>query len=107
MTGDVKHVALNSETDFSAVAEAVCPDKPPRAREQDGRPIAALVSIEDLERLMPKTPSAVLSTPTPEGIQRALNAAGAWKDLDIDGDDLIEKIYGWRRESPPSDPVVW
>src|SRR4051812_5717207 len=105
MTGDVKHVALNSQTDFSAVAEEVCADKQPRVLEQDGRPIAALVSIEDLERLMPKTASAVLSTPTPEGIQRALDAAGAWKDMDTDA--LKEKIYKWRHESPPSEPPSW
>jgi len=34
--------------------------------------------------------------------ERFLSFAGIWKD--IDGDAIIEKIYKWRHEAPPSPP---
>jgi len=34
--------------------------------------------------------------------EKFLSFAGIWKD--IDGDALIERIYRWRHEAPPSDP---
>jgi hypothetical protein len=94
---NVKHVLLN-ETDINEIADAVSADKEPRILERDGKAVAALVSIEDLNRI-------VLAGPTSEGIQQALGAIGAWRDMDTD--ELRERIYQWRHESPPRPPVIF
>ena len=96
MVRQTKTLRLRKGSDLASAAEAVNADKAPRVLERDGEPLAALVSMEDLNRLL-------LEGPAPEGIARALAAAGAWAD--INGDDLIERIYRARHESPPSQPV--
>ena len=91
-----KRVRINADSDLVGLLEAVKADKEARVLEKDGEPIAAIVSIEDLDRLAGAKPSAA-------EIRRALNAAGAWKDTDTEA--LKEKIYSARHESPPSAPV--
>ena len=96
MIGSVRYVALG-EANLQEIADAVSADKEPRVLERDGKAVAALVSIEDFNRLL-------LAGPSPEGIQRALNAAGAWSDMDID--ELSERVSRQRHESPPSSPIT-
>jgi hypothetical protein len=95
MTTDLKRVPLR-EANLSEMAETVKADKEPWVLEQDGKEVAALISIEDLNRLLP------LRGQTP-GVQRALSAAGAWRHLD--NDEFRERVYRQRHESPPSPPV--
>lgn len=89
-------VRLTNDHDAVEALDAVHADGVPRVIERDGRPVAMIVSIEELEY-----PS--LPTPTREGIARALALGGTWKDLG--GEDLADKIHRWREESPPSPPV--
>jgi len=93
MIEDTKRVELNGDADLIEVADAVGADKSPRVLERDGKAIAVVVSVEDFDRL-------ALVSPSPEAVRESLAAAGAWADLDIDGNDLVEKIYRWRHESP-------
>jgi hypothetical protein len=78
-----KRIALKTDGDLKEVAQAVCEDKEPRILEQDGEPVAAVVTIEDLKRIR-------YFSPSPEDIQRSLGAAGAWKGLVAD--DLAEQL---------------
>ena len=96
MTKKPKRIRLKKGLDILALAEEVKADKEPRILESYDRAIAALVSLEDLDRLL-------LSGPSSEGIERALSVAGAWSD--VDGDELIRNIYRARHESPPSPPI--
>lgn len=96
MLKEPKKVRLEPGTDFLRLLEDVKADKEPRVVEKEGELIAAIVSLEDLDRILTPTPSAA-------GIARALKAAGAWKDLDTDA--MVEKIYRARHEAPPSQPV--
>lgn len=96
MPNEPKRIKLAADTDLLGLVEKVRADKEPRVLEKDGEVVAAIVSSEDLDRLM-------LPEPSREGIARALGAAGAWKDIDTDA--LVEKIYRARHESPPSSPV--
>ena len=98
MTTDVKRVPLR-DANLSEMAEAVSTDKEPRVLEQDGKDVAAVISIEDLNRLLS------LRGPTPQDIQHALSAAGAWRHLD--NDEFRERVYRQRHESPPSSPVTF
>jgi hypothetical protein len=91
-----KRVKLGASTDLLSLVEQVRADKEPRVLERDGEEVAAIVSIEDMEKILPPSPS-------PAGTKRALKAAGAWKDVDTDA--MIEDIYRWRHESPPRPPV--
>lgn len=99
MTVSPRRIRLRARTELSKLAEEVRRDKEPRVLvEEDGEPVAAIVSVEDLERMM-------LPTPTPEGIQRALGAAGVLSESE--GEELLERVYRWRHESPPSPPPEW
>ena len=91
-----RRIKLEPNTDILGLIDEVRADKEPRVLEREGEPLAAIVSMEDLVRIMTLTPS-------PEGVAAALSAAGAWKDLDTDA--LIRRIYKARHESPPSAPV--
>jgi PHD/YefM family antitoxin component YafN of YafNO toxin-antitoxin module len=106
MARDLRKVSLDSGVDIAEVAEEVNADKEPRVLERNGKPVAALVSMEDLSRLNMGDPSgAILSKPTPEGIRRALKAAGALSEEE--GEALQERVYRQRHESPPSRSVKW
>jgi hypothetical protein len=96
MAKEPRRVKLSADTDIVGLAEKVKGDSEPRILERDGELVAAIVSIDDLNRML-------LSSPSAPGIARALDAAGAWKDVDTDA--LVEKIYRARHESPPSAPV--
>lgn len=66
--------------------------------ERRGKPLAALVSVEDLERLQPGRATST----RPQG---ALAIAGAWRDVDDqDMDALVADIYS-RRASATGRPV--
>jgi hypothetical protein len=96
MPKEAKRVQLTPSTDLILLVETLKVDKLPRVLERDGEDVAAIVSIEDLRKI-------ALPSPSGEGIARALAAAGTWKE--IDAEELVEKFYKWRHESPPSDPV--
>ena len=96
MASTKRRVKLGPDTDLVALLEEVRSDRDPRVIEKDGKLIAAIVPVEDLERLMEARPSR-------EGIDRALKAAGAWRDFDADA--LKEVVYRARHESPPSRQV--
>jgi prevent-host-death family protein len=58
-----------------------------------GRPVAALVSIEDLRRL--EALDAVSADPQNQGKHPVMRAFGGWADRE-DLDDLVEEIYANR-----------
>lgn len=91
-----RKIKIEPNTDILGLIDEVRSDKRPRVLEREGEPIAAIVSMEDLARI-------VTFTPSDEGIAAALRVAGAWKELDTDA--LVERIYKARHESPPSAPV--
>lgn len=91
-----RRVALKPGSDLFAIAEDVQTDREPRVLEKAGAGVAAIVSIGDFDRMLVPNGSR-------EGTQKALSAAGAWRDLDTD--DLIERIYRARHGGPPSQPV--
>ncbi len=70
--------------------------------ERRGRPLAALVGVEDLERLEGGR-GGVETSGRPRG---ALALVGAWEDLVEDGeiDAMLEDIYS-ARERDPGRPV--
>lgn len=96
MPNEPKRIRLADNTDLLGLVERVRSNKEPYVLERDGEVVAAIVSPEDLEKIL-------LPEPSRAGIARALKAAGAWKDIDTDA--LVEKIYRARHESPPSSPV--
>jgi hypothetical protein len=91
-----RRIKLEPNTDILGLIDEVRSDKSPRVLEREGEPIAAIVSMEDLAKI-------VTFTPSDEGIAVALRVGGAWKELDTDA--LVERIYRARHESPPSAPV--
>ena len=91
-----RRIKLEPNTDILGLIDKVRADKEPRVLEKEGESVAAIVSMEDLARIMTPVPSR-------KGIAAALGAAGAWKELDTDA--LIKRIYKARHESPPSAPV--
>ena len=94
MAKEPRRIAIGPETDLLRVLEEVHADKEPRVVEKEGEAIAAIISMEDF---------ATALGPSEEGMARALEAAGAWKELDTDS--MVEAIYRARHESPPSTPV--
>ena len=62
--------------------------------ERRGEPLAALVSLGDLERLE-------ADGPTSQQPQGALALAGAWREVDDEViESLVEDIYAQRRQDP-------
>jgi hypothetical protein len=94
MAKEPRRIAIGPETDLLRVLEEVHADKEPRVVEKEGEAIAAIISMEDF---------ATALGPSEEGMAMALEAAGAWKDLDTDS--MVEAIYRARHESRPSTPV--
>lgn len=93
IAGNQTSVRLRCAT---SVVEEVRADKEPLILEKDGKAVAALVSMEDLDRIL-------LAGPSKDDMARALRVAGQWKDMDTNS--LIDRIYRARHESPPSLPV--
>ncbi len=91
-------VRIRISTDHDAVAalDAVEGDKVPRVIVRNGEPVAAIVSMGDFGRLG-------LSSPSREARTRALGALGSWKA--IGGDDLTDRIYDLRHDTPALPPI--
>jgi hypothetical protein len=98
MVREVKRVHMTAGSELASLAEEVRAENEVRILERDGEQIAAIVPLTH-ESL------AILRRPTRQDIERALSAIGAWKDLDTE--ELKERIYRNRHESPPSPPVDW
>lgn len=62
--------------------------------EKSGIPVAAIVSLEDLDRL--STSEETLKGISKEAIDRAMGTAGAWKDEDTDA--MVSEIYRARKD---------
>ncbi len=91
MAKELKLGRLQPETNLLEILEAVHTDKTPRMIEREGEALAVVLDPEDYSG--PAAPTTTAS------ITRALEAAGAWKDLDTDA--IVEKIYRARHEAPP------
>ena len=87
----VKRVsAAQAKAQLSALASEVAYGDQHIIIERRGRPLAALVSIGDLERLEGER----ATSPRPQG---ALALVGAWRDIeDRDLECLVEEIYSQR-----------
>ena len=94
MAKEPRRIAVGPETDLLRVLEEVHADKEPRVVEKEGEAIAAIISMEEF---------AAALGPSEEERARALEAAGAWRDLDRDS--MVEAVYRARHKSPPSKPV--
>ena len=90
-------VKVENEGDALDALDAVNTDHMPRIIERNGKAVAAIVSLEDFALM------GGLVSPSPESIARALAALGAWKGLG--GDDLTDRIYGLRHDSPERAPL--
>ncbi|MFH1141113.1 MAG: hypothetical protein V1724_05490 [Chloroflexota bacterium] len=96
MGKEIERVELKPDTDLAKVVDDVCKDGVARLLERDGVPVAVVSRPED----------AVGGITNPVGRfdrEKFLSLAGAWKDLDTD--KMIEDIYRWRHEAPPSPPA--
>ena len=93
--------AAQAKAHLSALASAAAFGNERIIIERRGKPLAALVSVTDLERLETGGPAA----PRPQG---ALALVGAWREVDDeDMDSLVEAIYAQREEDTGrSVPVV-
>jgi prevent-host-death family protein len=77
--------------------------------EKGGLPAAALIDVHDyeeyrrLKEAQERTagPPAILSSPTPDGLERLKRAAGSWKDMDPD--EFMRRVRESRKIStrPP------
>ncbi|MDP2949905.1 MAG: hypothetical protein Q8P22_10255 [Chloroflexota bacterium] len=94
MAKEPRRLAVGPETDLLRVLEEVHADNELRVIDKEGEAIAATISMENF---------AAAVGPSEEGMARALEATGAWEDLDTDS--LVEAIYRARHESPPSKPA--
>ena len=89
-------VKVENEGDALDALDAVKTDHMPRIVERNGKAIAAIVSLEDFALMGGREASG-------EDVAKALRAAGAWKGLG--GDDLTDRIYGLRHDSPERAPL--
>lgn len=69
--------------------------------EKGGIPVAAIVSMDDLDRL--STAEAKPEEVSKEAIDRALAMAGAWKDVDTDA--MVAEAYRARKDRRRRPPV--
>jgi hypothetical protein len=93
MTRDAKRVNFDAQTDLRSIIRQVSEDREPRVLESEGVPVAAVVTIDDLDYILGSSAGS-------DGIARAMRSAGAWKELKAD--DLGRRVYEARHESPPS-----
>jgi hypothetical protein len=91
-----RRVPLEPDTDLRKIVEDVHADRIPRLIERDGEALAVISPPEPLERGRDLLKSR-------RNRDAIMALAGAWSD--IDSDKMIEDIYRWRHESPPSPPV--
>jgi hypothetical protein len=91
-----KRIEITPKTTLYELLDGLGSDHQPRILEHAGMGVAVLVSIDEFELLR--------SWRTKENaVARALNAAGAWQDLDTDA--MIRRIYEVRHESPADPPA--
>jgi PHD/YefM family antitoxin component YafN of YafNO toxin-antitoxin module len=88
-------IRISTDHDALAALDAVEADKVPRVIVRNGEAVAAIVSMGDFERLG-------LASPSREARTRALGALGGWKVLG--GDDLTDRIYDLRHDTPERPP---
>jgi prevent-host-death family protein len=87
---------------FSAVVEGVSATGDRYIIERHGKPVAAVVSIEDLEQL---ERSDAIEMPAAEHPIGALVLLGAWADVDdAEIDKFLEDVYAARAE--PGRPIA-
>jgi hypothetical protein len=91
----VERVELLPDTDFREIIERIRRDGAPRLIERNGQALAVLVSPEDF-------PDA-LGPRSRRQRERLMSMAGVWSD--IDADELIDRVYRARHETPPSPPA--
>jgi hypothetical protein len=98
MVRAAKRVIVESGTDLLRILEEVKGDRQTRIIEKEGKTVAAVVDIGDLDRVL-------TTTPTAEDIKAALAVAGSWSD--VDAESLKRSIYGGRRTGnrPASRPA--
>ena len=86
--------AAHAKAQLSSLAAAVAYGGERVIIERHGKPLAALVSLGDLERL--EADGATSQQP-----QGALALAGAWREVDDEVmESLVEDIYAQRRQDP-------
>jgi prevent-host-death family protein len=92
----MKHVsAADAKAHFSALISEVEHSKAHVVIERHGRPVAALVSMEDLERLGDNG-----NAPTePQGLLGIVGAWGEMEDEEIDA--IVRDIYAQREKDMP------
>jgi len=88
MVRAAKRVIVESGTDLLRVLEDVKGDRQPRIVEKEGKTVAAVIDIGDLDKVL-TTP------PTAEDIKAAFAVAGSWGD--VDAESLKRSIYDGRR----------
>ena len=98
MVREAKRATVRSDRDFRRIVDDVKRDRQPRIIEKSGETLAAVVSLEDLDRVLQRDP-------TPEDIEVSLEAIGAWRDVDTER--LKQDIYEGRDRGtrPISRPV--
>ena len=92
-----RHVGVaEAKGTFSAMIEGVQHRGERYVIERHGKPAAALVSLEELDRLESQRPS-------PRGMTGGLGLIGMWRGslTDADIDDMVDAIYADRENDVP------
>ena len=92
-----RHVGVaEAKGTFSAMIEGVQHRGERYVIERHGKPAAALVSLEELDRLESQRP-------TPRGMTGGLGLIGMWRGslTDADIDDMVDAIYADRENDVP------
>jgi prevent-host-death family protein len=88
-----KMSAAQAKAQFSSLLAEVAYGGQHIIIERRGKPFAALVSVDDLERIEQYRPTSA----RPRG---ALALVGAWREVeDVDMDSLVVDIYGQREKN--------
>ena len=107
MSDQLKRISIDKHPDIAAWVRQLLADQQPRILEESGKPIAGLVTLEVmLKLLVPEDRSQVRLSDivtSAASTQSALAAAGAWSD--VDSDALIQSIYEARHASPSRPPL--
>ena len=75
MVRQARRVPIESKVDLLRVIEDVHKDREPRIVERHGKPLAAVIDIDDLSRVL-------APEPTPADVEAGLAMAGSWGDVD-------------------------
>lgn len=90
---------------FSAVVDSVEERGEPVIIERHGKPVAALVSMEDLERLEALRGAEPPTAPNPYGLLAFLGGWGHRTDEEID--EIMDEINAMRAEPPREIDFGW